>query len=595
ERQLELHCELGTDKLLVRRVTGHEFLGRLFEYQLTCYSLDADVRLEALLGTHASVRVRTAQSERFFDGMVVSCSSAGTRGRYALYQLTLKPWLWVLAQEQNCRVFQRQTTLDIVKEVLAPHGLGPVSSSLSGSYKAREYCIQYRETELSFISRLLEDEGIYYYFKHGLKQHEWVLADDPATHVPAQGFERLHFVRLDDVGKVPGTVWDWSTTKQIEPGQVVLLDYDFEKPPADLRATGVSLTRHAHSNGEYFDYPGGYTDVTGAGEGEQRAKLRIQERVAKHEVFEAYTDALGLAPGNLVELMDHPRRDQNRRYLVVGMRYEIDSGSFDSDGGGAAALVYRARTTLIDAKVQFRPARITRVPVIASAQTATVVGPDNQEVEADEYGRVRVHFHWDRAGKGKPDSSCFVRVAQAWAGARYGAFFIPRIGQEVVVEFLEGDPDRPIITGCVYNANNKPPWNHPEQLSQSGWKTRSTKRANPDSYNELRFEDAKGKEEIHIQAERDLTSKVKHDSAHEIKNKLTVNVLDSDYRTKVSKGNMLTEVKQLFEVQAGELLLKVGGSTIHMQSGSITIEIGGSKIDLTAALMQLEGRTIKLN
>jgi type VI secretion system secreted protein VgrG len=208
---------------------------------------------------------------------------------------------------------------------------------------------------------------------------------------------------------------------------------------------------------------------------------------------------------------------------------------------------------------------------------------------------VRVHFHWDRKGKGKPDSSCPVRVAQAWAGSRYGAFFIPRIGQEVVVEFLEGDPDQPIITGSVYNANNKTPWNHPDHLTQSGFKTRSTKGGNPDNFNELRFEDAKGKEEIHVQAERDLTSKVKHDSTHDIKNKLTVTVADSDYMTTVKTGKMVTKVNKICKVEAGEILLKVGGSSIHIQTDSITLEVGSSKIDLMPVLIQLKGQTIKLN
>jgi type VI secretion system secreted protein VgrG len=593
DRHLELHCSLGPDKLLVRHFGGTEQLGRCFEYTLTLYSTDHDVKMESLLGQHASVRIRVASSERFFDGIVCSFSHSGAAGRYALYRMTLWPWLWLLSTNQDCRVFQDESTVDIVKKIIGERGLGPIEENLMGSYQPREYCVQYRESELTFLSRLMEEEGIYYYFKHEKNKHTLVLADSSSAHQPAPGFEEISYGRLEDDNGEPGVFFDWTSTKRIQSGKATLTDYDFEKPQADMQAGSSDPKSHAHASGECFDYPGRYKVIK---QGEDRTRVRIEEAMVGYELADGATDALGIFTGCLVTLKDHPRGDQNKQYLMVGISYDIDSGQFESGSGGGGELVFSARTKALDAKVPFRTTRSTSHPIIAGAQTATVVGPSDQEIWTDEYGRVKVQFHWDRDGKRDENSSCWIRVAQSWAGARWGSIFIPRIGQEVVVEFLEGDPDQPLITGSVYNNRNKPPYKLPAHMTQSGIKTQSTKGGTAQDYNELRFEDEKGKEEIHLQAQKDFTSEVENDSTHKIKNKLAVTVEESDYTIDVLKGQMITKVpKDLYEVSAKEILIHVGENKIHIDNMGITLKVGGSEINLTAMLIKVNAGTIKLN
>ena len=317
--------------------------------------------------------------------------------------------------------------------------------------------------------------------------------------------------------------------------------------------------------------------------------------MSNYAISEGETDAVGLFTGCVVTLAEHPRKDQNKKWMLIGASYNIESGGFESgDSGGQ--LIYQARVKAIDSSVQFRPARATRTPIIAGAQTATVVGPKGQEIATDEYGRIKVQFHWDRRGKRDENSSCFIRVAQNWAGPKWGSVFIPRIGQEVVVDFLEGDPDQPLVTGCVYNASNPVPYKLTDKQTQSGIKTHSTKGGGPDDYNELRFEDKKGEEELHIQAQKDFTSKTKHDSTHEIKNKLSITVDDSTYDTLVKKGKMTTKVPMnTFEVDAMKIHLHVGKNEIIIDGMSITIECGGSKIMLTPTMLTVNGTVVKLN
>jgi type VI secretion system secreted protein VgrG len=600
ERHVELHCPLGPDILLVRRFSGQEQLGRCFEYTLTLFSTDDNVEMESLLGQHASVRVRIAGQERFFDGIVCDFSHIGRQHRYALYRMTLRPWFWLLSRNQDCRVFQNESTVDILRKIFNERGFNDVEESLLSTYKPREYCVQYRESELDFISRLMEHEGIYYYFRHEKLKHTLVLADSSSAHQPAPGFETVHYGKLEDDKGLPGAFYGWSTTKRVRAGQVALNDYDFEKPQADLLVGNSEPKDHSHAEAEYFDYPGRYTLVDA---GQDLARVRMQQLAMPHELAEGETEATGLFTGALFKLADHPRSDQNREYLTVGASYAIDSGGFESgDMGGP--LIFTSRLTALSSKVPFRPERTTHTPIVTGAQTAVVVGPSGQEIWTDEYGRVKVQFHWDRDGKKDENSSCWVRVAQSWAGSNWGAIFIPRIGHEVVVEFLEGDPDQPLIIGSVYNKRNKPPYKLPKQQTQSGIKTQSTKDAERSEYNELRFEDEKGNEEVFIQAQKNLTTNVKNDSSttignnhdHTVKKAMTVNVDEGAYKTTVSKDEMTIDVPvNLYRVKAQEILLESNGFTVHMDATGIALKCGGSEVLMTPALLTVNGTIIKMN
>ena len=600
DRCVELHCPLGPDALQVRHFSGREQLGSCFEYSLQLLSTDHDASMEAVLGQHASVRLKIKEHERFFDGIVCEFSHQGRHGRHALYRMVLRPWLWLLSQDHDCRVFQHESSIEIVKKLCQERGFSSIEESLLYSYPARDYCVQYRESSLAFISRLLEHEGIYYYFKHAQGKHTLVLADSMSAHQRVPGFETIGYAVVGDDKRKPGKIFDWASTKRVRTGKVALLDYDFDKPRADLRVGSSDPKQHAHAASEYFDYPGHYRELA---VGQDRARVRIEELATTHELAEAQTNASGLFSGALFELSGHPRADQNHEYLAVGATYAIDAGAFES-GDASEHTLFSSHIQALDSQVPFRPPRVTAAPIVAGAQTATVVGPTGQEIWTDKHGRVKVQFHWDRDGKRDENSSCWVRVAQAAAGAGWGALFVPRIGQEVVVEFLDGDPDQPLISGCVYNASNQPPYEPGSAQAPSGWKTRSTKGGNHNDFNELRFEDQKGSEQVVLAAQRNLTTNVKHDSTTRIghdhklrvQNALTLEVANGAYTTEVAKGAMSTSVpSDTYRVKAKEIVLEANGFEIHVNLQGITLKAGASELQLTPALLSLNGTLIKLN
>lgn len=599
ERHVELHCSLGPDILLIRRFTGSEQLGRGFEYSLTLLSEDDNVDVESLLGQHASVRVRIADKERFFDGVVCEVGHVGRQHRYSVYRMTLRPWLWLLTRNQDCRVFQKESAVDIIRKIFRERGFSDVQESLMSKYEPREYCIQYRESEFDFVSRLMEHEGIYYFFLHEKGKHTLVLADSLSAHQPAPGFEEIYYARFKNEAAPPASFFEWSSTKRVRTGKVALVDYDFEKPNADLLVGSTVAKDHPHAKEEYFEYPGRYTAVKA---GENLARVRMEQFAMSHELVEGHTEASGLYSGALFNLVDHPREDQNREYLTVSASYAIDSGGFES--GDQAPTLFTARVTALDSQVPFRSERATRVPIVTGAQTAVVVGPSGQDIWTDSYGRVKVQFHWDRDGEKNEKSSCWVRVAQAWAGSGWGAMFIPRIGHEVVVEFLEGDPDQPLIIGSVYNKSNEPPFKLTKNQTQSGIKTRSTKDGGQSDYNELRFEDNKGKEELFIQAQKDLTTKVKNDSSttvgndhsHTVTKNMTVKVQEGDYKTTVSQGEMTIDVPvNLYKLAADEIKLECNGYEVHMDKTGISLVCGSSQIIMTPTGMLISGAVVKMN
>lgn len=608
QRHMAFHCSLGDDVLVVRSLTGNEQLSTCYEYVVTLFGTDHDVKLDSLLRTHASVEIRLGRSEpRYFSGIVSEASYQGTTGRYAVYQVILRPWLWLLSRNSDCRIFQQESALDIVRKVFKdndPHEFddGKVFAKL----KEREYCVQYRESDLNFVNRLLEDEGIYYFFQHERDKHTLILADSPSAHEPASGYETINFRKEVEGDEPVGVMFDWCGTKRVVTNKVSLTDFDFKKSAADLSNTGQNPK--APGNHEMYDYPGLYVDPD---QGAARARMRAEEAGARHDVATGGTNSRGLSTGNLFTLKEHPRGDQNREYLVLGATYEVDSGSYET-GDAPTAFQFVSRITALSTETQFRPARSATEPSIAGVQTAQVVGPKDQEIWTDSHGRVKVQFPWDREGKRDEASSCWIRVAQIWAGPKWGSIYIPRIGHEVVVEFVDGNVDRPLIVGCVYNDINKPPYNLPAKATQSGIKSRSTLHGGPEQYNELRFEDEKGAEEISIQAERDMSTTVKNDSTTTVKhdakltvtNDLTVKVAEGTYATTVDKGPMITEVpldkyelsaKEILELGTLKIELSVAGCSLTIDPTAVKIVAFGSTITLDATGIALAAPQVKLN
>jgi len=552
-REISVACTLGADVLLLRRMRGSEALSAPSEYELELYSERADLKADELLATPIAVTVDLPRGgERHFHGFITRFVVSARRGRYATYRVTVRPWLWFLTLASDCRVFQEQNVVDIVKAVFAKYAIADFdTANLGGGYAPYLYCVQYRESDFDFVSRLLEREGIYYFFRSEAGRHVMVLADSFAAHAAAPGYATLRYVPTEERAiRDSEVVHEWSVGAQVEPGAQALQDFDFEQPAASLLVKSAVARRHGQSRHELFDYPGNYTSRA-AGEG--YARRRIEARHTGHQRVQGATRARGLYPGALFTLGEHPRADQNARFLLCAAEYVLASDTYEPVRGAEPEPVLECRFEAMPAQQDFRPRPVTPRPVVQGPQTALVVGKAGEETWTDKYGRIKVQFHWDRLGRDDETSSCWVRVAQGWAGKRWGAMFVPRIGQEVVVSFLEGDPDRPLVTGSVYNADNMPPYPLPAQA------TRSTIRSNASpgggGHNELRFEDKKGAEQFYLHAERDLEQRVRRDALAWI---------GGEHHLKVGKDS--------FEQVAGDRHLKIGGDRREEAGGSVAQE-----------------------
>lgn len=535
-RPFQLTTPLGDDVLLFHRMTATEDLGRLFRLDLDLLSTEQDIRFEDILGQNITVRLTLPNgNERYFNGFVTQFRLEGSVDDYHHYSMTVHPWLWFLTRTSDCRIFQTMTVPDIVKTVFRDHGFTDFEESL-GSYRIWDYCVQYRETDFNFVSRLLEQEGIYYFFKHENNKHTLVLSDSISAHAPYPGYESLPFYPPDDHPRpMEEHIYDWNVTQEIKPGTYALNEYDFTAPKANLHVKSSILRNHAYADMEIYDYPGEYPD---AGNGETYARARIEALQTDQEIAHAQGNAMGLAVGSLFELANYPRTDQNREYLIVSAIHQMESDAFISGGASGTGPQYTCSFTAISSRNPYRSAQTTPKPAIQGIQTAVVVGPAGDEIHTDPYGRVKIQFHWDRYGKHDENSSCWVRVSHPTAGKGWGAVQIPRIGQEVIVEFLEGDPDRPIITGRVYNNDNMPPYGLPAGGMVSGMKSNSTPGGG--GYNEMSMNDTKGEEKVTIHAQFDMDTTVENDQTLTVHNNRTTTIDVDD--TETVSGNQTINI-----------------------------------------------------
>ena len=464
DRTIEVTSPLGADVLLLNRMTATEGLGRLFTYELDLLSTDENVQGRDLLGQGMTVRLDLPEGEaRHFHGLVTRFRHAGSADPYSAYQVTLRPWLWFLTRTSDCRIFQKMTVPAIIKKVFRDAGFSDFDDVLGETYRTWDYCVQYRETSFNFISRLMEQEGIYYFFRHEEGLHTMVLADAPTAHEPYAGYEDIPFYPpAGDAMREQDHISHWTYTQEVHPGTCVLDDYDFTRPKAELQVTLSDPREHERAEGEIYDYPGEYLETA---DGDHYVKARLQELLAQHEVVEGMGNARGLSVGSTFELREHPIDEQNREVLIVSATYELENNLFESGAGGSGE-TFTCSFRAMDAAQNFRPKRVTPKPLVQGVQTAVVTGGSGPTL-TDEYGRIKVQFHWDREGKNDQDSSCWVRVSQNWAGKNWGGMFLPHVGQEVIVDFLEGDPDRPIVTGRVYNQDNMPPLTLPDNQLKS--------------------------------------------------------------------------------------------------------------------------------
>ena len=533
--QVTINTPLGPDELMIATMDGTEQLGRLFQFDLELYSKNPEINIDDILARDVTVKLVLANNEtRYFNGVVSRFSQSGveTEGTYHSYQATLRPWLWFLTRAADCRIFQEQSVPDIIKQVFRDSGFSDFEVKLDATYRTWEYCVQYRETDFNFVSRLMEQEGIYYYFQHKDGKHTLTLCDSYSAHSVISGKADLPYYPGGGGQGQMEHIFDWQISREVQPGAYALNDYDFKRPKASLRVSRPIKRKHAEADHEIYDYPGEYVESS---DGEQYALARIEEQHVQFEQVSAGSNARAIATGQLFTLTNYPREDQNREYLVTASSYSLSSGTDIPGAGAEDGPIYTCSFSAIESRTPFRSARLTPKPVVQGLQSAIVVGPSGEEVYPDEFGRVKVQFYWDRYGKGDENSSCWVRVAQLWAGKGWGAQYMPRIGQEVLVSFHEGDPDRPIVSGRVYNADNMPPYKLPDSKTQSGIKSRSTKEGTDENFNELRFEDKKGEEQLIIHAEKDQEISVENDEAHSVGHDRTKDV-GNDETTSIGKN-----------------------------------------------------------
>ena len=596
---------LGPDVLLFSRMKGYEEMGRLFEYEIDLLSEEKQIDAKKILGQAMTLAVELpAGGIRYYHGLATQFRHHGTQGEFYLYRAVLRPWLWFLTRTSNCRIFQELSVPDIIKKVFELNGFSDLKVELSGDYKPRDYCVQYRESDFNFVSRLMESEGIYYFFKHEQSKHTLVIADAVSAYQTVADYAEIpYFPPENAVQRTRDHIFEWHNHHEVQSGCYVLNDFDFEKPKASLLAKFTESKAHAHADGERYDYPGDYTE---SGDGESYANIRLDELQTNYQVIRGKGNARGLTPGMLFTLKDHYSAQENAKHVLVSTDFLIESNQYRSDGA-SAELLFDCAFTAIRAEQQFRPRRSTSVPFVQGPQTAIVVGKAGEEIWTDKYGRVKVQFHWDREGKNDENSSCWVRVSFPTAGKNWGWVSLPRIGQEVIVSFLEGNPDRPIITGRVYNADQMPPYELPANQTQSGIKTRSSKEGTGDNFNEIRFEDKKDAEEVYVHAEKDfncviennetrkigLDKKDKGDQTIEIQNDRTVTLNEGNDTLTVKTGNRVTTLDQgndTKQLKMGDHSVKVdvGKSTTEAMT-SIELKVGGNSIKIDQSGITIKG------
>ena len=489
-------------------LSGREEISKPFDFTLTIASLDNSIAMNAILGQAVTIDVqREDNSHRYFNGFVTEFRQIRRHGKYFHYEARLRPQLWFLSQTRDFKIFQKSNARDIVKQVLSEFGIA-IKDKLNGYYRPREYTVCYGESYFDFCSRLMEEEGISYYFEHANGSHTLVLCDSISAYPTLPSHASIPYYPPDMAG-IPTEeyVSYWSIAQTINPGKHVTEAYDFKKPKANLRVIQPKPRSHPHNSYEIFDFPGGYREV---GDGENYARLHIESMQVQHERADAETNVRGIMSGYRTSLRNCPRKAENREYLIVAAEHHWIDNSYET-GQTAKTAEHQTRFIAQPSSEAFRPERTAPYPVANATEIAVVTGPAGQEIWTDEHGRIKLHFPWDRHGPKDENSSCWVRVATTHAGSSFGAVSIPRIGEEVLVSYINGDPDHPLVTGRVYNADNMPPWKLPGNATQSGILTRSSKGGGYDNANAIRFEDKKGEEQLWLHAEKDQLTEVEHD------------------------------------------------------------------------------------
>ncbi len=586
---IRVETRLGKDVLLLQSFEGSEAISELFEFDLTMHSTNHDIALDALIGEKANIFVKlTDKSERVINGVISEFRHTGTflledgtdSAIFSHYQMKLVPWFWTLTLNRDCRIFQNKNVPDIVREIFGEHKSAEFEMRLSGNYAAREYCVQYRESDFNFVSRLLEEEGIFYFFEHSHEKHKLILADAPTQFKALPNRSKIDFAVASDAAESETFISDWQVSRRMRSERFELRDFSFKNPALNL-TTDLEGAKKRGKELEIYDYPGEYESRN---LGEKLVRTRFEEEKSQELMISAKSNGRRFAAGFRFELKRHPRKDFNRAYTLLQVSHKASQAGNYRSGTAQEAFSYQCEFVCFPHPTNFRPVRKTPIPKVQGTQTAIVVGPKGEEIFVDKHGRVKVQFHWDRLGRRNENSSCWIRVSQPWAGTGFGGVTIPRIGQEVIVDFLEGDPDQPIITGRVYNGASRPPYDLPANKAHSGLMSRSTPKGGSANFNGIRMDDNIGAEMMQIQAEKDEDILVKNDKAETVGNNETIQI-GVDRSENVGNNESLTvgnnqQVKigsnRNTSIGAGDVL-SVGLTRTHSVGINEAINIGAAQ------------------
>ncbi|MEW5979686.1 MAG: type VI secretion system tip protein TssI/VgrG [Acidobacteriota bacterium] len=585
-RFIRIETPLGKDVLLLRGFRGHEGVSQLFEFDLYLHSENRAIAFNSIMGKKATIKIKLSDgSERCLNGLIGSFSQGGsttlnvgnTTATFASYSAKLVPWLWMLKHTSDCRIFQNQTALDIIQQVFDENQLKDYKIRTQGSFSEREYCVQWNETDLDFVLRLMEEEGIFYFFEHEETKHTLVLANQPSEFKPCPYGAEARYGTAQGAGRYEEIVTDWNFVQQVRPGKVEIKDFNFEQPTMNLT---TSVTGQDERKLEVRYYPGDYFKLD---EGEKIVGIRMEEQATPTTVVQGISFCRNLASGYRFELKDYYRRDLvSKPFVLTEVRHESEQGNNYLATASQARddFEYSNSFQCIPHSVPFRPPRVTPRPIIHGSQTAIIVGPPGEEIFVDKYARVKVQFHWDREGKYDDKSSCWMRVSQAHAGKSWGAVHLPRIGQEVIVSFLDGDPDRPIITGMVYNGESMPPYTLPDEKTKTTFKSYSSKGGG--GFNELRFEDKKGSEQVFLHAEKELDIRVKNDRREWIGRDRHL-IIKRDRKDLIERDQHTVIKRDLVEAVKRDHHLKITGKQATEVGGSQSLKVAqnvGEKFDM---------------
>lgn len=593
-RHIRIETALGKDVLLLRRVRATETLSQLFTIEVELLSYEENIKADAIVGDHAALFIAATDSQpRYLNGFVKSFIYTGRekRGLYG-YKAELVPWLWFLDKRTNCRVFQNQTVQQIIEAVLTELGFSDFTFSLGEEHPELDYCVQYQESDFHFISRLMEHEGLFYYFEHQADKHILHIADNASTYL----FLEPRSLEHSSGSRAAQYIQAWQHRFQYCSGSFAQSDFNFENANHSLLTeTPTSIKLKNNAALERFEFPGNYKDSQ---RGQNLTRLRMQQEEMAYESIVAHSNLHQLQIGKKFKLRsDENVADDKKHFVISAIHHQAFNGSYLEEkdptataGQETSQETYSNQFSCFPAEVIFRPPLVTRKPRIEGVQTAVVVGKAGDEIYTDKYGRIKLQFHWDRYGTRNENSSCWVRVATPWAGTKWGTLNIPRVGQEVVVTFVDGDLDQPLVIGSLYNSAHMPPVSLPEGKNYAGMKSRSTK-GDASSFNEFSLDDSKGSEQVKLHAQKDYNATVGNNLTSSVTANATYNVDGNSSSTVGGNSSLSVQGNDSAAIQ-GNQEATIQGNRTGTVAGNTTDSVGGKA---EASIGASESRNVGTN